>query len=207
MMEIQYIIDNEGDRRAVVLPIKNYEILFKSVIDFATLAYLNPAVQLLNLPENVTKFIRLLINACDENWKSEFTLTYEEIAASNNCSTKTIQRGRKDLECYMKSETGKAVVNIEQTSGKDGKVKPTKYKLNIIFSIHTALTRLVEKNEIDLTALVVFTKLANTFSLEELHQHNQRFGKLIKIIEQELSMLSDEPKIIKPSAIIGRELS
>lgn len=203
MKNFEYIINAQGNKTAIILPVEKYDELLNSVIDFATLAYFNPAAQLLHLPDKATEFIQFLIRASDGKWKDDFILTYDEIADVNDCSRKNIQRGIKDLEEYMKSADGRAVVSIEQRIGLDGKVIGTNYKLNIIRSIHSTLKSLVEANSINLTALLKFTILAETFSLEDLDKYNKPFARLIENIKQELSDLPTNPQIIKSPAAIA----
>jgi hypothetical protein len=203
MKKLEYIINDRGNKTAIILPVEKYNELLDSVIDFAALAYFNPAAQLLHLPGKAIEFIRFLIRASDGKWKDDFILTYDAIADINGCSRKNIQRGIKDLEEYMKSDDGKAVVSIEQKTGLDGKLLGTNYKLNIIRSIHSTLKSLVEADSIDLTALLKFTISAETFSLEDLHKYNKPFARLIENIKQELSNLPANPQIIKSPAAIA----
>ena len=88
---VKYVINQDNGITDVILPLKNYLVILKVLIQQATLASLNLSTESLKMPNNSEEFLRFIVKAAKNNWDSELNIKDEKLAEIVGVTSKTIQ--------------------------------------------------------------------------------------------------------------------
>lgn len=189
----------------ITLPISDYAAFYDVIIGQATKSGLKLAIEHLHMPKEALNFFHFVLKGLGSNWRSELTITDEKLAEKVGKSTKTIQRGRKEIETYMKSG-GKAVIDISPAYAESGEdhIGHT-YSLNLVYAIENGIRKFMEHEENYLPFISEFIMTAETVKLSEVPKHNPA-KQIFLFIKKEISILSDKPIIIDTLAVLMRRL-
>lgn len=158
------------------------------------------------MPKDALDFLRFILKAAGNKWKSELNIKDKKLAEIVNCDIKTIQRKRNSLKKYMEND-GKAVIDIKPFRSETRRHIGHSYSLNIFHGIENGIKNFIDSEENYIQSIFHFISNAETNKLSDINLQNNKFKQIFSYIQKELDALADKPVIIETFAVLMQRAS
>lgn len=201
MKNIQYIIDNNGYKQSVILPINEYRLTKKNLVNQLTLSLMDLSFEYLKVPidkksagRDASAFLKSIVKSpkyVDEIKENNFEIDLldNQIALIQNVHQKVVQTQRnKFLIPAIESQKVKAVIHILD----EDQDKVLKYRLNFFEAINNAVEEFLKSSSINFVEMQNTIILSERIKLGEVEKANDIFKSLFRVLMSHLSNLPNE---------------